>query len=173
MRGRPLRFESFPPNCSSMKPVPIDAKLFIENRRRLTAKLQPNSLAIVNANDIMPTNADGTFNHHQNADLFYLTGVNQEETVLLLAPDAIEPKHREILFVRETSELLAIWEGHKLTKDEARKVSGVENVRWLGDFPGLFRTLMLEAENVYLNSNEHARATVDVQTRDTRFVIET
>ena len=153
-----------------MKPIPIPPKLFVENRRRLTEKLQPNSLVVLNANDLMPTNADGTFDHHQNADLFYLSGINQEETVLLLFPDADEPKHREILFVRETSEELAIWEGHKLTKAQARKVSGVENVRWLGDFPAMFHARMLEAENVYLNSNEHGRASDEVQTRDARFV---
>src|SRR5688572_5278465 len=156
-----------------MKPIPIPAKLFVENRRRLTEKLQPNSLVVLNANDLMPTNADGTFAHHQNADLFYLSGINQEQTVLLLFPDAAEEKHREILFVRETNDELAIWEGHKLTKDEARKNSGVENVRWLSDFRSAFHSLMLEAENVYLNSNEHGRASDEVQTRDARFVVET
>src|SRR5690349_2006144 len=101
-----------------MKPVSIPAELFIHNRERLRQRLLPRSAAILNANDIMPTNADGTMGHLQNADLFYLTGVNQEETILLFAPDAFDPNHREVLFVRETNELLAIWEGHKLTKDE-------------------------------------------------------
>jgi Xaa-Pro aminopeptidase len=155
-----------------MKPVTIPAQLFIENRKRLVERLQPNSIVVLNANDVMPTNADGTMGHHQNADLFYLSGINQEETVLLLAPNAAEPKNREVLFVRETNEQLAIWEGHKLTKDEARKISGVENVRWLSQFPSFFHGLMLEAENVYLNSNEHGRADVEVQTRDARFVID-
>src|SRR3954468_23456058 len=153
-----------------MKPVDIPSQLFIDNRRRLVERLEPNALVALNANDVMPTNADGTMGFHQNADLFYLTGIDQEETILLLAPGAAEAKHREILFVRETSEHLAIWEGHKLTKEQARTVSGIENVRWLGEFPAMFRMLMLEAENVYLNTNEHARAATDVETRDARFV---
>ena len=156
-----------------MKPIAIDPKLFIENRKRLAGKLLPDSLVVVNANDVMPTNADGTMGFHQNADLFYLTGVNQEETVLLLYPDAADEKQREILFVRETSEHLETWEGHKLTKEEARKVSGVENVQWLSAFPGTFRGLMFQAENVYLNSNEHGRADDLVETRDARFVAAT
>ena len=156
-----------------MKPIPIDPALFVENRKRLAERLLPNSLVVVNANDVLPTNADGTMNFHQNADLFYLTGVNQEETVLLLYPDAPEERFREILFVREANEHLATWEGHKLTKEEARKVSGVENVQWLSQFAGTFRGLMIQAENVYLNSNEHARADDVVQTRDARFVVET
>src|SRR4051794_36642463 len=130
-----------------MKPVDIPAQLFTDNRRRLVERLEPNSLVALNSNDVMPTNADGTMGFHQNADLFYLTGVDQEETILLLAPYAAEPKNCEVLFVRETSDLLAIWEGHKLTKEQARKVSGIDNVRWLGEFPAMFRLLMLEAEN--------------------------
>src|SRR4051812_33299608 len=106
-----------------MKTVAADARMFVENRERLRRRLLPNSVVVVNANDVMPTNADGSMGFQQNADLFYLTGVNQEETFLLLAPDATDEKRREILFVRETSELLAIWEGKKLTKEEATKVS--------------------------------------------------
>jgi len=144
--------------------------MFAENRRRLAARLQPRSVAILNANDIMPTNADGTMGHLQNADLFYLTGVSQEETILLLAPDAFDPNNREVLFARETSELLAIWEGHKLTKEEATKISGIKTVKWLSEFPKVFRTVMCEAENVYLNTNEHQLAVTDVETRDARFI---
>jgi Xaa-Pro aminopeptidase len=118
----------------------------------------------------MPTNADGTMGHLQNADLFYLTGVHQEETILLLAPEAFDPNHREILFVRQPNEHLAIWEGHKLTKEQATKISGVKNVKWLSEFPGIFRQVVCELENVYLNSNEHQRADATVETRDTRFV---
>jgi Xaa-Pro aminopeptidase len=153
-----------------MKTIDLDPALFVENRRRLAKLLAPNSLAVLNANDVLPTNADGTMALHQNADLFYLTGVNQEETVLLVAPDAADETMREVLFVRETNDHLVTWEGHKLTKEQASRVSGVKNVRWLSDFPMLFRARMLEAENVYLNSNEHARAVVDVETRDARFV---
>ena len=99
-----------------MKAVPLASALFTLNRERLVKLLPPRSLAVLNANDIMPTNADGAMGHLQNADLFYLTGVHQEETILLLAPEAFDPNHREILFVRQPSEHLAIWEGHKLTK---------------------------------------------------------
>jgi Xaa-Pro aminopeptidase len=153
-----------------MRYTPIDPQLFVENRARLKQLLLPNSLAIVNANDIPPTNADGSLRLVQNSDLFYLTGVEQEETMLLLYPDAADEKHHEILFLRETSDDIATWEGHKLTKEQARKRTGIKEVRWLTDFPNLFRQLMCEAERVYLNSNEHKRAHVEVESRDARFV---
>jgi Xaa-Pro aminopeptidase len=153
-----------------MKAVPLPSALFTLNRERLVPKLAPGSLAVFNANDIMPTNADGSLGHLQNADLFYLTGVHQEETILLLAPDAFDPNHREILFVRQPSEHLAIWEGHKLTKAQATAISGVKNVKWLSEFPVIFRSLACELDNIYLNSNEHQRADVTVETRDRRFV---
>jgi len=153
-----------------MKAVPLPSALFTLNRERLVAQLLPRSLAVFNANDIMPTNADGSLGHLQNADLFYLTGVHQEETVLLLAPDAFDPNHREILFVREPNEHLAIWEGHKLTKAQATQISGIKNVKWLSEFPVIFRSLACELENIYLNSNEHQRADVTVETRDGRFI---
>jgi len=153
-----------------MKAVPLPSALFTLNRERLVAQLLPRSLAVFNANDIMPTNADGSLGHLQNADLFYLTGVHQEETLLLLAPDAFDPNHREILFVREPNEHLAIWEGHKLTKAQATQISGIKNVKWLSEFPVIFRSLACELENIYLNSNEHQRADVTVETRDGRFI---
>lgn len=153
-----------------MRYDPIDSSLFVQNRERLAKLLQPNSLAVLNANDILPTNADGTLLLRQNSDLFYLAGVDQEESILLLYPDAHEENMREILFLRETSDLIAIWEGHKLTKEEARKVSGIQRVEWLSEFPALFHRLMCECEHVYLNTNEHKRAVVTVETRDARFV---
>ncbi len=153
-----------------MKAVPLPAALFTLNRERLVKKLLPRSLAVLNANDIMPTNADGAMGHLQNADLFYLTGIHQEETILLLAPDAFDPNHREILFVRQPNEHLAIWEGHKLTQGQATKISGIKNVKWLADFPVIFRSLVCELENVYLNTNEHQRADVTVATRSDRFI---
>ena len=152
-----------------MRHVPIDSKVFTENRERLKQLLPPKSLAIVNANDVLPTNADGSLPLHPNSDLFYLTGIEQEESILLLAPDAHEPKHREILFLREPSEHLKIWEGHKHSKDEATKISGIKQVKWLSEFPVIFRMLMCEQEQVWLNSNEHKRAHVEVETRDARF----
>ncbi len=153
-----------------MKAISLPSALFTLNRERLVKKLLPRSLAVLNANDIMPTNADGSMGHLQNADLFYLTGIHQEETVLLLAPDAFDPDHREILFVRQPNEHLAIWEGHKHTKEAATKISGIKNVKWLSEFPVIFRQVICELENVYLNTNEHQRADATVETRDTRFV---
>ena len=153
-----------------MKPVAIPSALFTLNRARLVKKLLPRSLALLNANDVMPTNADGAMGHLQNADLFYLTGVHQEETILLLAPDAFDPNHREILFVREPNEHLKIWEGHKLTKAQATAVSGIKNVKWLAEFPVIFRQIVCEMENIYLNTNEHQRADVAVGSRDARFI---
>ena len=138
-----------------MRYRPINPQLFVQNRANLAQLLLPNSLAVVNANDLLPPNADGTLPLRQNSDLFYLTGIDQEETILLLYPDAHDEKMREILFVRETNELLATWEGHKLTKEEAKKISGIKRVEWLSEFRPLFHRLMCECEHVYLNSNEH------------------
>ena len=155
-----------------MRHAPIDSQVFTANRERLKKLLPPRSLAIVNANDIPPTNADGTLMMQPNSDLFYLTGIEQEESILLLAPDAHEPKNREILFVREPSEHLKIWEGHKHSKAEATKISGIKQVKWLSEFPVIFRILMCELEHVWLNSNEHKRAHVEVESRDARFARE-
>jgi Xaa-Pro aminopeptidase len=152
---------------------PIDSKLFVQNRARLKAMLLPNSLAVVNANDVLPTNADGSLPLVPNTDLFYLSGVEQEQSMLLIYPDADDEKHRELLFLRETSEELAVWEGHKLTKDEARKVTGIQQIHWLQDFPRLFHRLMCECEHVYLNTNEHKRAVIEVETRESRFIADT
>ena len=102
-----------------MRYEPISPDFFVRNRGNLRGLLKPNSLVIVLSNDIYPTNADGTMAFKQNSDLFYLTGVDQEETTLVLMPDAVDPKEREILFVKETSELIAVWEGEKLTKEQA------------------------------------------------------
>jgi Xaa-Pro aminopeptidase len=124
----------------------------------------------LNANDILPTNADGTMPLRQNSDIFYLSGVDQEETILLIYPDAHEENMREILFLRETNDLIATWEGHKLTKEEARKRTGIQRVEWLSEFRPLFHRLMCESDHVYLNANEHKRAVIDVETREARFV---
>ena len=153
-----------------MRHKPIDPNLFVTNRQNLTKLLKAKSLAVLNSNDIMPTNADGTMRLVQNSDLFYLTGIDQEETVLVLFPDFPNEEYREILFVKETSELIEIWEGHKYTKEEATAASGIANVHWLSEFDGILNTLMAEAEHVYLNTNEHIRASVRVETRDARFI---
>ncbi len=148
----------------------IDSSLFVGNRQRFAALMQPRSLAVFNANDVMPTGADGTMKFRQNSDLFYLSGVDQEETVLLIFPDSIDPEHREVLFVRETNEHIAVWEGEKLTKEQATNVSGIKKVYWTHQFKQVLFTLMVEAENVYLNTNEHYRSVIEVETRDARFI---
>lgn len=150
----------------------INKSLYISNRKRLVHELKPGAVAVFNSNDIMPTNADGTMRFRQNNDLFYLTGVDQEETILVLFPDYPDKKFREVLFLRETSEVIATWEGHKLTKDEARALSGIETVLWISEFPKLLNTMLTMggAELVYLNTNEHYRAEVAVETRDSRFI---
>lgn len=153
-----------------MKYQPIPNTLFSGNRQRLAGLLKPKSLAIVNANDVLPTNADGTLRFKQNSDLFYLTGIDQEETILLLFPDAPDEKHREILFLRETNDHIAVWEGYKYTKEHARQVSGIQTVYWTRQFESVLRTLIFEAEHLYLNTNEHTRADIIVESRDARFI---
>jgi Xaa-Pro aminopeptidase len=151
-----------------MRHAPIPSKFFVENRKRLRARLAPNSVAIIHANDLLPTNADGTLPMVANSDLFYLSGVEQEETILILAPDAFDEELREVLFVRYPSERLKTWEGAKLSQEEATRISGIKTVKWLADLPVTLRQLLCEAEHVYLNSNEHRRAVVDVESRDLR-----
>ena len=155
-----------------MRHKPIKNKLFIENRKRLAALLTPKSLAVVNANDLLPVNADATLVMHPNSDLFFLSGIEQEESILLMFPNAVEEKNREILFLREPNEHLKIWEGYKHTKEDARKISGIKNVQWLSEFPVTFRSLMLESDAAYLNSNEYKRANVEMETRDVRFILQ-
>lgn len=152
-----------------MRYAPIEPKLFVQNRERLKKLMLKNSLAVVNANDVLPTNADGSMALQANADLFYLAGIEQEETILLLYPEADDEKLREVLFLREPTEHLETWEGHKLTQEEARRRTGIRNIQWLPEFSRLFHRLMCECEHVYLNANEHKRAVVEVETRDARF----
>src|SRR6478735_1111018 len=125
-----------------MRYQPINPRMFSNHRANLRKLMMPNSLAVVNANDILPTNADGTLRLVPNSDLFYLTGVEQEESILLIYPGSDDEKHRELLFLREAKPELETWEGHKLTKDEAKVISGVQRVQWLADFRGIFHRLM-------------------------------
>ena len=150
----------------------IDSQLFISNRKRLAQGMKKNSLALVNSNDIMPTNADGTLPFKQNTDLFYLTGIEQEETIVVLCPDFPDKRYREVLFLRQPNELLEKWEGHKLTKPEATAISGIETIIWLPAFHAQFHHMMVMGgtERVYLNTNEHYRSDVVVETRDARFI---
>lgn len=152
-----------------MKYLPIGKDLFVHNRKNFSALLKPNSLAVFNSNDVMPTNADGTMPFRQNNDIFYLSGIDQEESILLIFPDFPDEKYREILFVTETNEHIAVWEGHKYTKEEAYETSGIRTVMWLSQFEQTFNTLMSQASHVYLNSNEHIRNASTTETRDMRF----
>jgi len=156
-----------------MRYEPLDPKLFTENRARLAKLLPAKAIAVVNANDILSTNADGTLALRQNSDLFYLTGVEQEETILLLFPGADDEKMREILFLREPHDETERWEGHKLRRDEAQKLTGIKQIKWTHEFWGIFHRLACEAREIFLNANEHKRAAAEVQTRDDRFIIET
>lgn len=152
-----------------MKYKAIDNSLYISNRNNFAKKLKPKSVAVLNSNDLMPTNADGVMQFRQNNDLLYLSGVDQEDSILVIFPDAENAKHREILFVKETSDLIAIWEGEKLTKEGATQQSGIETIYWLSQFDQIFHALAVEAETIYLNQNEHLRSVNVVETRDDRF----
>src|SRR5579862_2414545 len=156
-----------------MRYTSIAPELFVENRKRLMACLPTNALAVVNANDTCITNADGSQHTIVNSDLFYLTGVEQEQSILVLYPDADEEKHRELLFLREPTSENELWEGRKLTKKAARELSGIQNVHWLSDFPRLFHRLICESDHVFLNGNEHKRAVIEAETREARFVADT
>lgn len=153
-----------------MKYTRLPSAVFTKHRQRFMAKLKPNSIAVFNANDIYPISADSTLPFEQHRDLFYLTGIDQEETILILCPDAKDPKHREMVFVRETNAHIAVWEGHKLTKIEAAAVTGIDHVQWTTDFEASFLELAKQAENIYINTNEHYRAKVETQTREDRFI---
>ena len=150
----------------------IDSNLFIKNRRKFMARMKPKSIAVFNSNDIYPIGADSTMPFQQARDIFYLSGVDQEESILIVFPDAFDPKHREVLFVRETNPHIAVWEGEKLSKEKALEVSGIKTTYWLQDFDRVFYELMTEAESIYFNTNEHYRQTVETQTREDRFIID-
>jgi len=132
--------------------------------------LSGSSIAIFNSNDVMPTNADGTMSLSQNTDLYYLCGIDQEESVLVLFPDAKNPADREILFIRETNEHIAIWEGEKHSKEKATALSGINNIQWTSQIDATLHRLILQTRNIYLNTNEYVRADNSVQTRDSRFI---
>tara|TARA_R110002012_G_scaffold263456_2_gene446415 strand:+ start:67001 stop:68293 length:1293 start_codon:yes stop_codon:yes gene_type:complete len=153
-----------------MKYDVIPNTLFIKNRKKFMAQMMPKSIAVFNSNDVYPIGADSTMPFEQHRDIFYLSGADQEETILVLFPDALNKKHREVLFVRETNAHIAVWEGEKLTKSRATEISGIETVYWLGDFDKVFFDLMTEANTIYFNTNEHYRQAVETQTREDRFI---
>ncbi|MFT5878229.1 MAG: Xaa-Pro aminopeptidase [Dokdonia sp.] len=153
-----------------MKYHQIDSALFTANRKDFVQQLKPKSLAIFNSNDIFPISADSSMPFNQHRDIFYLSGVDQEESILVIFPDASEVANREILFLKETNDHIAVWEGEKLTAEKALEVTGIKTVYWLAQFDSIMKKLMSEAENVYLNLNEHLRANTEVETREDRFI---
>lgn len=152
-----------------MKYTAINPELFVANRKRLEAKLVPNSMAILFANDEMPRSADQSFTFRQNPDLFWLSGIDQEQTILIIYPDCPNSAYKEALFIRKTNEQIAIWEGHKYTIEEARQASGIEHIYWYESFESVLGSLMSYCENVYVNINENDRASNVVPYKDIRF----
>lgn len=152
-----------------MKYHSINSELFIKNRKNFVSKMKPKSLAIFNSNDIYPISADSTMPFQQHRDIFYLSGVDQEESILVLFPDCPKEQHREILFLKETNEHIAIWEGEKLTKEKAFETSGIKTVYWLEDMEKVLFEIMTQCHTVYINTNEHYRANVETETREDRF----
>jgi len=155
-----------------MKYLPVAASLFLKNRNNFVSKMQPGSVCILNANDEFPRSGDQNFLFKQNPDLFYLSGIDQEQTILILFPDSPNPRHRELLFLRETNEHIAVWEGHKYTRAEASAASGipVDQIYWLPDFENILPTCMHYAKHIYLNTNENDRYGNQTDYRDLRFI---
>ena len=153
-----------------MKYLPISTELFIKNRLKLSQQMVSNSIAIFNSNDVFSTGADSTLPFEQHRNIFYLTGVDQEESILLVFPDAKQEAHREVLFVKETNDHIAIWEGAKLSKLQATASSGIKTVYWLEEFQYIFSRLMEESTHFYYNNNEHYRQAVEMETREDRFL---
>lgn len=153
-----------------MKYHRIKSELFVKNRKNFVKKMDKGSLAVFNSNDIYPISADSTIPFQQHRDIFYLSGVDQEESILVLSPHSKNPAHREVLFLKETNEHIAVWEGEKLDKKNAFEVSGIKTVYWLDQFETIFKQMMAETDKIYLNTNEHLRADTTVQTREDRFI---
>jgi len=153
-----------------MKYPLVDRQLFEKNRQNFTKRLSANSIAIFQSNDEFPRSGDQTHSFKQNADLFYLSGIDQEETILFLFPDCPNPLYKEVLFLRQTNEHIAVWEGHKLTIQEAKNVSGIKSIYWLDEFWNILPAIISYAECIYLNTNENDRYAHKVPYRDIRFI---
>lgn len=151
-----------------MRYLKINSDLFLNNRKRFSAKMKNKSVAIFNANDEMPRSGDQYFPYRQNADLFYLSGIEQEKTILILAPSHPDPKLREILFIRDTNKQLETWFGHKLTKEEAREISGVKNIKYASRMEAILRDIIISMDNIYVNANEYAKVEKEFDARDDR-----
>lgn len=155
-----------------MRYLPISNELFISNRKRFAEKMEPKSIAIFNSNDEFLRNGNQYYPFRQNSDIFYLSGIDQEQSVMILFPDAPLEKFKEILLLRETSETIAVWEGHKYTKEEATNISGIKTVLWLDSIEPVIAELMAHAENVYLNTTEQLKFIPELQGRDNRFALD-
>ena len=153
-----------------MKYLPISPQLFTKNRSKFVKQMQPKSIAVFNSNDVFSTGADSTLPFEQHRNIFYLSGVDQEESILVIFPSATKTEHREVLFVKETNDHIAVWEGAKLSKCQATATSGIQTVYWLKEFDSVFPTLMTEATSFYINNNDHYRQAVEMETRDDRFL---
>lgn len=155
-----------------MRYQPFPSDFFVQNRKRLAQLLLPKSLAIFSSNDLYPKSADGLFPFHQDSDFFYLTGVNQEESLLLVCPEASDKIFQEVLFLRRTDEVLARWEGEKLTLEQARALTGIQSVYFLDECDRILNKLVFESENLYFNTNEHLRKNTPIVPRNERFLNE-
>jgi len=153
-----------------MKYEPINPELFKLNRQRFIRKMLPDSIAIFNSNDLMPRNGDTYFPFRQNSDLFYLSGLDQEETVVVLFPNCIKDGFEEVAFIKRTNEYIAQWEGPKYTKEEARQISGIQKVYWLDEMDPILNELILLSKRIYVNTNENDKYSTEVDSRDIRFV---
>jgi len=151
-----------------MKYLPIDKKLFTSNRKNFVKRTKGNSIAVFHSNDEFPRNGDQTFVFKQNADFFYLSGIDQEQSILVLYPDCPNPLYKEVLFLRQTNEHIAVWEGHKYTKEEARAASGIENIQWLSEYDTILHSIINYADNIYVNTNDNDRYSYSVPYRDLR-----
>ena len=153
-----------------MRYNPIVSHVYKKNRDKFMSRMKKNSFAVFNSNDIYPIGADSTFPFEQHRDIFYLTGIDQEETILLLSPQQKEIKNREILFVKKTDKNIQIWEGPKLSKEDARSISGIEKILWLNEFEPTLKEITSQNNGIYLNKNEHYRNNSETQTREDRFI---
>jgi Xaa-Pro aminopeptidase len=150
----------------------INKQLFIDNRKRFTAQLKPKSLAIFHSNEVMPRNGDACYEFKQNSDMFWLTGIDQEECALVIFPDCPIEAYREALFVKRTNEQIAVWDGHKYTQAEATQASGIKNVFWMDEFDNLMRAVIHMADTIYLNTNENDRASNTAPYKDLSFALQ-
>ena len=155
-----------------MKYLPLNPDIFIQNRKRFTDKMEKNSIAIFNSNDELPMNGDALHPFRQNADLYWLTGVEQEETMLVLFPDNPDPKYREVLVLVRPNELKEKWDGHRLTASEGQNISGIKTIVWLDVLDGMLQPWIHLADTIYLNTNENDRKANVVPVRDYRFAKE-